>query len=286
MKGQHMPTARIEYTCKATIFSRIDLEIPRGATEDEVDMYDIQVDHSASNFVIDGMIVHNSLLDGSRKAFKQLRLMEDAALIYRICVRGDTKVRTVDGYKKITDIEIGDVAYCLDRDGEIKETKIVNNVCNGKDKIYKVYSRHREIYANATHPILVVDPYKKNGIMCYDRLKYVDVKDLKTRHNTANSAYAHRFLLPRIESKNHVKLKFPAIPKYARVKQLASVGVSNIVDGIKNTQFFTDELEIVDTWSHDNMSDKCHSYNVPECATEDCECETIEDKKKDNNDQN
>jgi len=45
---------------------------------------DIQVDHPASNFVADGVVVHNSILEGGRKAFKQLRLMEDAALIYRI----------------------------------------------------------------------------------------------------------------------------------------------------------------------------------------------------------
>lgn len=47
------------------------------------DVYDIQVeDHH--NFIADGVVVHNSILDGGRKAFKQLRLMEDAALIYRI----------------------------------------------------------------------------------------------------------------------------------------------------------------------------------------------------------
>ena len=47
------------------------------------DVYDIQVeDHH--NFIAEGIVVHNSIIDGGRKAFKQLRLMEDAALIYRI----------------------------------------------------------------------------------------------------------------------------------------------------------------------------------------------------------
>lgn len=50
----------------------------------EQETADIQVDHPASNFIADGVVVHNSILDGGRKAFKQLRLMEDAALIYRI----------------------------------------------------------------------------------------------------------------------------------------------------------------------------------------------------------
>lgn len=45
---------------------------------------DIQVDSDEHNFVAAGFVVHNSILDGSRKAFKQLRLMEDGALVYRV----------------------------------------------------------------------------------------------------------------------------------------------------------------------------------------------------------
>lgn len=45
---------------------------------------DIQVEHVASNFIADGVVVHNSILNGSRKHFKELRLMEDAALVYRL----------------------------------------------------------------------------------------------------------------------------------------------------------------------------------------------------------
>jgi len=50
----------------------------------EVEVGDIQVDSDYHNFIADGVVIHNSLLDGSRKDFKRLRLMEDAALIYRI----------------------------------------------------------------------------------------------------------------------------------------------------------------------------------------------------------
>jgi intein/homing endonuclease len=50
----------------------------------EIEVGDIQVESSAHNFIADGVVVHNSILEGGRKAFKQLRLMEDAALIYRI----------------------------------------------------------------------------------------------------------------------------------------------------------------------------------------------------------
>ena len=50
----------------------------------EIEVGDIQVDSECHNFIADGVVIHNSVIDGGRKAFKQLRLMEDAALIYRI----------------------------------------------------------------------------------------------------------------------------------------------------------------------------------------------------------
>jgi len=54
------------------------------ANDGRANTADIQVAHEASNFIADGIVVHNSILDGTRKTFKQLRLMEDAALVYRL----------------------------------------------------------------------------------------------------------------------------------------------------------------------------------------------------------
>ena len=47
-------------------------------------VYDIEVDHEAHNFVADGLIVHNSILESSRWIWKRLMLLEDAAMIYRL----------------------------------------------------------------------------------------------------------------------------------------------------------------------------------------------------------
>jgi len=46
--------------------------------------YDIQVESSNSNFIANGMVVHNSMIEGARRIWKQLSLMEDAMLIHRI----------------------------------------------------------------------------------------------------------------------------------------------------------------------------------------------------------
>lgn len=84
-----MPTGDIEHSgCRRTRYKHNSstylletvLTISDGGV---IEVGDIQVENNA-NFVCGGVVVHNSILDGGRKAFKQLRLMEDAALIYRI----------------------------------------------------------------------------------------------------------------------------------------------------------------------------------------------------------
>jgi len=45
--------------------------------------YDIQVDRN-SNFIANGIVVHNSYLEPSRKIFKQYTLLEDSMLIHRV----------------------------------------------------------------------------------------------------------------------------------------------------------------------------------------------------------
>lgn len=195
----------------------------------EIEVGDIQVSEH-SNFVADGIVVHNSILDGARRDFRRLRLMEDAALVYRLCLRGDSKVWTPNGYKEIKDINIGDKVYCFSEDQKVTETKVINWVCNGRDKIYRVFSRHREIFANSTHPILVVSPYKVDGILKYDRQEYVDVQDLKTLQNTGKE-YCHRFLLPIIENVNYVELVMPDVPKYIRLNK--PIGLLSIADEYK-----------------------------------------------------
>lgn len=58
----------------------------------EVEVGDIQVESVHHSFISDGVVVHNSILEGGRRAFKQLRLMEDAALIYRITRASDKRM--------------------------------------------------------------------------------------------------------------------------------------------------------------------------------------------------
>lgn len=110
-----------------------------------------------------------SVIDSARKLWKQLQLAEDAMLVYRLCLVGDTRIKTPNGYKYIKDIKIGDSVYSYDRNGKLVETKVVNQVNNGKKELYRLKSSNIEIIGTETHPVLV----NRNGI-----IQYVDIKDI------------------------------------------------------------------------------------------------------------
>lgn len=145
-----------------------------------------------------------SILEGARKHFKQLRLMEDAALIYRICLKGDSRVWTPTGYKYIRDVKPGDTVYSFSKDLKLKETKVIYSKCNGNDKLYTIRSMHREITGNATHPVLVECP---DG-----SAKYVDMADIIPG--------VHKLITPAApENKDYVQLEHPKTKTMARLAQ-------------------------------------------------------------------
>jgi hypothetical protein len=60
------------------------------------DTYDIQVESEHSNFIANGIVVHNSMVEGGRRVWKQLQLMEDAMLVHRIMRAPDKRKFKID----------------------------------------------------------------------------------------------------------------------------------------------------------------------------------------------
>ena len=58
--------------------------------------YDIQVESSYSNFVANGIVVHNSMIENGRRVWKQLSLMEDAMLIHRVMRAPEKRIFKID----------------------------------------------------------------------------------------------------------------------------------------------------------------------------------------------
>ncbi|MEI8270563.1 MAG: portal protein, partial [bacterium] len=113
-----------------------------------------------------------SLIEPARGPAHSLRLMEDAMLVYRLCLTGDARVRTDKGWKYIKDINKNDCVYTLCPDGNVVKSYVENQVCNGIKEVYCVRSKHIEIKGTETHPVLV----NRNGV-----IQYVDIKDLNVR---------------------------------------------------------------------------------------------------------
>ena len=111
-----------------------------------------------------------SLIEPARAPAHSLRLLEDAMVVYRLCLTGDSRVRTSEGYKYIKDIKIGDNVYCVLPGGKQSETSVKDWIDNGEQEILKVRSQHIEIRGTKTHPMLV----NRKGV-----IQYVDLQDLK-----------------------------------------------------------------------------------------------------------
>lgn len=58
--------------------------------------YDIHVENENHNFISNGIVTHNSVLDAARRVFRQLILLEDAIIAYRIVRAPERKVFYLD----------------------------------------------------------------------------------------------------------------------------------------------------------------------------------------------
>jgi len=123
--------------------------------------------------------------EGARWIWKRLVMMQDAVMIYKLCLRGDSQIWTPEGRKAIKDLKEGDEVYSYTTADKLKKTKVVYKKHNGQDKIYRVYGPTREIFANKTHPVLVESKTPEGA----RRLDYVEVQDIRPGY--------HRFVTPR-----------------------------------------------------------------------------------------
>jgi intein/homing endonuclease len=109
-----------------------------------------------------------SLIEPARGPAHSLRLMEDSMVTYRLCLVGNTRIRTKQGYKYIKDITLNDEVYSYVDDKPVL-TKVTLTKNNGVKPVYRVRSKHIEITGTETHPILV----ERDG-----QIQYISIKDL------------------------------------------------------------------------------------------------------------
>ena len=119
-----------------------------------------------------------SYLHKAIKSLNQLRMIEDSLVIYRLCLVGDTRVKTNRGYSYIKDIQVGDTVYSYDnRIDKLVETTVSNKWLTGTKQTFKVKSKHHSIVGTDTHPVLIYDNETKE-------VKYVPIKDLQAKRHS------------------------------------------------------------------------------------------------------
>ena len=137
----------------------------------------IKMAKDAITYCTSGLVDRNksitlSYLNKAIKSLNQLRMIEDSLVIYRLCLIGDSRVKTENGYSYIKDINVGDVVYAYDnRVDVLVKTSVTNKWITGTKKTYTVKSKHHSITGTDTHPVLVYDSNTKE-------VKYVPIKDL------------------------------------------------------------------------------------------------------------
>lgn len=125
-----------------------------------------------------------SLIEAARSPAHMLRLLEDAMITMRLCLAGDSRIRTKDSYKLLKDIKIDDIVYSYTPDNEIVETKVTDFMDNGYKDILCVRSRHIEIKGTKDHPILV----NRQGKIQYVELQNLEIKNDRLILTTNNNA--------------------------------------------------------------------------------------------------
>jgi hypothetical protein len=145
----------------------------------------IKIAADAITYCTSGLIDRNkgtvlSYLNKAIKSLNQLRMIEDSLVIYRLCLVGETRVKTNVGYSYIKDINVGDKVYAYDNTiDSLVETSVTNKWMTGVKDTYTVKSKHHKVTGTDTHPILVYDSVT-------NEVKYVPIKDLipKRHHVT------------------------------------------------------------------------------------------------------
>lgn len=151
-----------------------------------------------------------SLMEAARGPAHQLRLMEDAMIVYRLCLVGNTRVRTINGYKHLKDIELNDTVYSLTEENILIPSKVTIVSNNGKKPVYKVKTKHVEIIGTENHPIHVL----RNG-----KLTYVAIKDIKINKDKIQNI--------KISSSEEIRIPRIIGDKWAKLSEKQSIEFKN-----------------------------------------------------------
>lgn len=139
--------------------------------DDEVETYDIwNYDVNAylgqGNFVIDGLVVHNSILANGVRVFDDLLLFNAMGHPGPMqCCCSHSKINIETGSKPIKDLDPeSDSIQCLSNNSTIITTNQYKVVNSGRKKLLKItLANGKELYVTKDHKILTDNGYIQAG---------------------------------------------------------------------------------------------------------------------------
>ncbi len=90
-----------------------------------------------------------------------LKVAPIVEIIHNGCIEEDSLVWMADGTsKKIQDVEVGEYVISVDKNGKIKERRVLSTHNNGKKKVFRVKTNNRTLATTEEHPFLVIRKYQ------------------------------------------------------------------------------------------------------------------------------
>lgn len=104
---------------------------------EEYPVYDIHVDNNNHNFFANGILVHNSVLEPARRVWRQLILMEDSVMVYRVVRSAERRVFYID----VGNVAPQDIPQYMEKvKAQLKKNQIVDSTTGRVDIRYNPMS--------------------------------------------------------------------------------------------------------------------------------------------------
>lgn len=104
----------------------------------EHETYDIYVENNNHNFFANGIVTHNSLLEGARRIWRQLVLLEDAVMVYRIIRSPERRVFYID----VGNIPAVDVPSYMEKvKSQVKRAQVAEETAGRIDLRYPIWRK-------------------------------------------------------------------------------------------------------------------------------------------------
>jgi geranylgeranyl pyrophosphate synthase/intein/homing endonuclease len=114
-----------------------------------------------------------------------VKLAPIVELIHNGCVEEGSLVWMADGTsKEIQNVKVGEYVISVDKEGKLKERRVLATHNNGRKKVYRVKTSNRTIATTEEHPFLVINKYQPIRYKVLEKTKKSLKEKLRLKNKT------------------------------------------------------------------------------------------------------